>query len=599
MTSVLDGVRVLDLSWGVAGPIAGMLLADHGADVVKVEPPGGDPFRGTPGYAAWLRGRRSVELDLHAPDDHASLPRARARRRRGARELRAGHDATARDRRDDAARRAIPASSTARSRRTAAIRPTRSRPGYDALGRRAARHHARAARALRRLDPAHERRRAVPARPRDPRGHGAGVAPLGSDLHLHAVAEHGHRLPRDDGHQRRLVRRDAHRPRAARRDVDAAGRAGDDGGEVAAVGAQRRARLPHVDHRPARDRRGCSACADGRWIAAVGAEPEVRALERRRRHARRCGATSTASATTPTACLADPENMVVLAHYFPEMAEAVARFPSDGVGARRGRGRRAAAAGAHAGRGARRPRAASPRARSSTSNIPSTERCARSGIVYGLSRTPGRVQGPVPPRSASTPTPSAPRPPRLRRAPMSRAERHRRADAGAPLEGITVLDLGFAVAGTVRHAGARRPRRQRHQGQRVPRPVVARQPHRVRRQPRQAQHRHRSQDPRRAGGAASPRRAGRRRALEHAARRARAASRSTRRRCARSTPTSSTATPAGSTVARAPTRRGTTRPGARSPASPTKTAASPTAAIRSGASRRWATPGTASSRRSA
>ena len=66
MTSVLDGVRVLDLSWGVAGPIAGMLLADHGADVVKVEPPGGDPFRGTPGYDAWLRGRRSVELDLRA-----------------------------------------------------------------------------------------------------------------------------------------------------------------------------------------------------------------------------------------------------------------------------------------------------------------------------------------------------------------------------------------------------------------------------------------------------------------------------------------------------------------------------------------------------
>src|ERR1700681_4869839 len=69
MASVLDGVRVLDLSWGVAGPIAGMLLADHGADVVKIEPPGGDPFRGTAGYDVWLRGRRSAVLDLKQAGD--------------------------------------------------------------------------------------------------------------------------------------------------------------------------------------------------------------------------------------------------------------------------------------------------------------------------------------------------------------------------------------------------------------------------------------------------------------------------------------------------------------------------------------------------
>ena len=69
MTSVLDGIRVLDLSWGIAGPITGMLLADHGADVVKVEPPAGDPFRGTAGYDVWLRGRRSVALDLKETAD--------------------------------------------------------------------------------------------------------------------------------------------------------------------------------------------------------------------------------------------------------------------------------------------------------------------------------------------------------------------------------------------------------------------------------------------------------------------------------------------------------------------------------------------------
>ncbi|HZP28890.1 MAG TPA: CoA transferase, partial [Acidimicrobiia bacterium] len=73
MTGVLQGVRVLDLSWGVAGPVAGMLLADHGADVVKIEPPGGDPFRGTPGYDTWLRGRRSAVLDLGDPADRATF----------------------------------------------------------------------------------------------------------------------------------------------------------------------------------------------------------------------------------------------------------------------------------------------------------------------------------------------------------------------------------------------------------------------------------------------------------------------------------------------------------------------------------------------
>jgi crotonobetainyl-CoA:carnitine CoA-transferase CaiB-like acyl-CoA transferase len=64
MAGVLDRIRVLDLSWGIAGPMTGMLMADHGADVIKIEPPGGDPYRGQLGYKVWQRGKRSAVLDL-------------------------------------------------------------------------------------------------------------------------------------------------------------------------------------------------------------------------------------------------------------------------------------------------------------------------------------------------------------------------------------------------------------------------------------------------------------------------------------------------------------------------------------------------------
>ena len=54
----LKGVRVLDLSRMVAGGVAGMLLADFGADVVKVEQPGtGDPLR------QWTTERRAVLVE--------------------------------------------------------------------------------------------------------------------------------------------------------------------------------------------------------------------------------------------------------------------------------------------------------------------------------------------------------------------------------------------------------------------------------------------------------------------------------------------------------------------------------------------------------
>lgn len=73
MDGILDGVRVLDLSRGTAGPMTAMLLSDHGADVVRVEPPGGDGFGHWPGYVVWNRGKRRVVLDLTTPSGRDEL----------------------------------------------------------------------------------------------------------------------------------------------------------------------------------------------------------------------------------------------------------------------------------------------------------------------------------------------------------------------------------------------------------------------------------------------------------------------------------------------------------------------------------------------
>ncbi len=63
MSAALDGIRVLDLSTGIAGPVAAMLLGDFGADVIKVEPPTGDPARSLAGFAVWNRNKRSIVVE--------------------------------------------------------------------------------------------------------------------------------------------------------------------------------------------------------------------------------------------------------------------------------------------------------------------------------------------------------------------------------------------------------------------------------------------------------------------------------------------------------------------------------------------------------
>jgi crotonobetainyl-CoA:carnitine CoA-transferase CaiB-like acyl-CoA transferase len=62
--SAFDGIRVLDCSQGLSGPMAAMLLADFGAEVLKVEPPQGDRARDAPGAVAWNRNKHRLSLDL-------------------------------------------------------------------------------------------------------------------------------------------------------------------------------------------------------------------------------------------------------------------------------------------------------------------------------------------------------------------------------------------------------------------------------------------------------------------------------------------------------------------------------------------------------
>jgi crotonobetainyl-CoA:carnitine CoA-transferase CaiB-like acyl-CoA transferase len=68
VAGAMAGVRVLDLSWGIAGPMTTMFLADNGADVIRIERPAGDPFRRQTGYRVWNRGKRSAALDLQSSE---------------------------------------------------------------------------------------------------------------------------------------------------------------------------------------------------------------------------------------------------------------------------------------------------------------------------------------------------------------------------------------------------------------------------------------------------------------------------------------------------------------------------------------------------
>ena len=278
MTSVLDGIRVLDLSWGVAGPIAGMLLADHGAAVKD---------RAARARSVPRHGRAhgcgpvasAAQCSTSRNPTTGSIPRARQRADVVLESFRPGHDA-ARHR-----RAALSPATAPRLLLDHRLRP-RQPPVATGPLRRARRRAPRSARATqlaRRADRPHERRRAACPTSRSRRD-GSGVAALGTDLHLHAVASMGTAFLATMGINAALLARESTGRGQHVETSMLQGAMVMTAGKWQRVENQRH-RLPHVDHRPTRAE-GVLPLLRRSLDRAVGTEPEVRALERRRRHAR-------------------------------------------------------------------------------------------------------------------------------------------------------------------------------------------------------------------------------------------------------------------------------------------------------------------------
>jgi crotonobetainyl-CoA:carnitine CoA-transferase CaiB-like acyl-CoA transferase len=445
MPSVLEGIRVVDLSWGVAGPVTGMLLADHGADVVKVEPPGGDPFRGTPGYDTWLRGRRSVELDLRTGADRETLHQLA---RHADVVIETFGPGTARRLGADAA--ALTALNAALVHCTISAygrhRGHKDRPGIDAL-------------VAARLGLMHEQR-----------GHLGGSIPYINgdeeflpDLEVPQGMEPG--SPRSGPIFTYTPWPSMCAAFLATTGISAALLARERTGRgqhvetsllqaALVLTAGKWQRAEHHDAPGYRmwitDRRspkGFFRCADGRWVqqwvpnprfALSSADGDTLALR---------GVDSPVK--DPDRVTPEPANLVVLAHYYPLMAEAFARFPSDEW----------VKVGAQANvplQPVRTPEEAlvDPAlvADGAVVEVPHPRygTLRQAGILYGLSRTPGAVRGPVPEVGSHTAEVRA-----EAAAPAARAgaasgaapARDREACPDGPLSGVTVLDLGCAVAG--------------------------------------------------------------------------------------------------------------------------------------------------------
>ena len=465
MTGVLDGVVVLDLSRGSRGR-SRMLLADHGAQVTKIEPPGGDPTVRTAARGVAPRAsaaRCSTPTTRRIASGSCALA---SQRRRARRELRARHRRAARDRPRHAAR-AQPAPRVLldhrvrrrrRARRPAGGRRARRGAHRPPMGepRRRRRHHR----------PPGRRRSGVP-RPRDARRTAGSARRDRARSSRRAVGQHGRRLPRHARDQRR----------AAVREQTGRGQRVDD---VAAPGCARHdaSAWQRVEHADAPDfqswiidqraPKGVFRCADGRWIQQwvplpefVLAPSEGDTLESHDGPRR--------PATAPTRIGLDASEIVLLHHYHPMMAEAVAKFPTDEWVAR---APRSASRCSRCARPKRRCRPGAPRRRVRHRGRRSRARTAAPGRARLRARTCVRPRrhraGRRPGQHTDDVRAEADAAAGCARSPHAAP----RAAPASPLEGDPRARPRARGRRSVGNAGARRPRRRRHQGQHVARRLL-------------------------------------------------------------------------------------------------------------------------------
>ncbi len=444
MALVLDGIRVLDLSTGISGPMATMLLADHGASVTRIERPDEDPLRAQLGNHVWNRGKRSAVLDLKdARDKQAFLA------------LAATADVLLESYAPDVTRRLgidyetlaalnprlIYCSITGYGRNN----PYSDRPGYDALV---------AARSGLQWE---QRGRFGGSAP-----HLSGKPPLFPDLEVAQERLQG--APREGPLFPSSRFPSLGAAYAATTAISAALRAREVTGRgqwvetsllqgALAAGVLAFAMAEKLDTPmfmswvgDSRSPKGLFECKDGRWIHAWPPNP---------RFVLSAGAGDKLNATPDLTVRQDPERIglgveeiFVLDHYWEPMAETVRKFTAD-------EWTEAGAVASVCIQKIRSPEEAFADPLLAADDVvtelddPELGRIRGAGILYKLERSPGAIRGPAPTKGQHTAEVKA-EAAVAKKAATAKSPAPRSGSASlakGPLDGITVLDFGLAVAG--------------------------------------------------------------------------------------------------------------------------------------------------------